>query len=71
MQVRASKHCQDYHITPDHIRNLRTQFVDGEWKRAKRDVDSVLALVRHKLTVEIDSSARMIIRLAPLRMRPS
>jgi hypothetical protein len=44
--VKCSMYAHDYFITDDHIRNLREREISMWYKRASRDVDSVLAAVR-------------------------
>jgi hypothetical protein len=44
-QVAQSMHALDYHMTADYVRNIRKKEVDRLFKRAERDVDSVLAAV--------------------------
>jgi hypothetical protein len=44
-QVAKSVHARDYHMTADYVRNIRKKEVDRCFKRAERDVDSVLAAV--------------------------
>jgi hypothetical protein len=42
-QVAQSIHARDYHVTVDYVCNIRNTKVDQLFKRAERDVDSVLA----------------------------
>jgi hypothetical protein len=48
-KVKASQYAQDYFANDDYVRELREKEVDILWKRAPRDVDSVLAAVRLRL----------------------
>ena len=45
-RVSQSQYEQDYHLDRHAIRNLRVAHVDKLWRKAIRDVDSVLAMVR-------------------------
>jgi hypothetical protein len=44
-QVEQSMHARDCHTTADYVCNISKKEVDHWFKRAERDVDSVLAVV--------------------------
>jgi hypothetical protein len=48
--VKASQYARDYFANEDFVRALREEDIDILWKRASRDVDSVLAAVNSLLT---------------------
>lgn len=44
--AKASPYATDYFMNEDYVRTIREKEVDILWRRAARDVDSVLAAVR-------------------------
>jgi hypothetical protein len=49
-RVKASQYARDYFANEEFVRTLREKEIDILWKRAPRDVDSVLAAVNSLLT---------------------